>query len=169
MKSNGSGKIDIGLVHKGGWVRVRLSRQYDLPEDIHAVMSSCLAKWFKDRPHLRLRFVVPIQRDGTTVEMHGRTTVFRRTGVSPFVRTARESARPCAPGGSRTPAGWTGPPPVAAVDQRTPPAPLPAPPAVANGADNGRPADDPKEDVMDSPAWRRYTASASDYLERFHP
>ena len=62
-----------------------------------------------------------------------------------------------------------GPPPLAAVDQRLPPAPLPAPPAAANGADNGRPGDDPKDDVMDNPRWRRYTASASDYLERFHP
>jgi hypothetical protein len=55
------------------------------------------------------------------------------------------------------------------VDQRLPPAPLPAPPGVVNGADNGGLADDPKDDVMDNPRWRRYTASASDYLERFHP
>ena len=62
-----------------------------------------------------------------------------------------------------------GPPPLAAVDRRLPPAPLPAPPAAANGADNGRPAADPSADVMDNPRLRRYTASASDYLERFHP
>ena len=62
-----------------------------------------------------------------------------------------------------------GPPPLAAVDQRLPPAPLPAPPGVVNGADNGRPADDSKDGVLDNPRWRRYTASASDYLERFHP
>jgi hypothetical protein len=70
MQGNGSGKIEIGVVDRGSWVQVRLSRHDDLRDDIHAAMSDSLAQWFTGRPQLRLRFVVPIQRDGTTVELH---------------------------------------------------------------------------------------------------
>jgi hypothetical protein len=67
---NGSGKIDIGIQDMGGWVQVRLSRNYDLPEDIHVGLSAALAQWFRQNPHKRLRFAVPIQRDGNTIALH---------------------------------------------------------------------------------------------------
>ena len=70
MQGNGSGQIEIGVVDCGGWVQVRLSRHYDLPDDTHVAMSACLVRWFTERAQLRLRFVVPIQRDGTTIELH---------------------------------------------------------------------------------------------------
>jgi hypothetical protein len=68
---NGSGKAGIGVQDMGGWVQVLLSRDYDLPEDIHVLMSTALAQWFRGKPHLRLRFAMPIQRDGNTVAIHG--------------------------------------------------------------------------------------------------
>jgi hypothetical protein len=33
-------------------------------------LSHTLAEWFRPRPQLRLTCVVPINRDGTTVELH---------------------------------------------------------------------------------------------------
>ena len=33
-------------------------------------LSHSLTKWFRDRPHLRVRFVVPVNRDCDTVELH---------------------------------------------------------------------------------------------------
>jgi hypothetical protein len=67
---NGSGKIDIGIQDMGGWVQVRLSRNYDLPDDIHIGLSAALTHWCRANPQHRVRFVVPIQRDGNTIALH---------------------------------------------------------------------------------------------------
>src|SRR5262245_58224361 len=69
-RGNGSGKFEIGAHDMGGWVRV-IAGKGTLPEAIGACLSQHLAYWFRDRPQLRLRFVVPINRDGTTIELHG--------------------------------------------------------------------------------------------------
>jgi hypothetical protein len=69
---NGSGKLDIGAHDMGGFVRVvtgPLLHAY--PPDLGLFLAHRLAQWFRERPHLRLRCVVPIQRDGYTVELHG--------------------------------------------------------------------------------------------------
>lgn len=66
---NGSGKFEIGQHDMGGWVRIVAGRQ-NLPDDLAVYLSSALADWFRQRPQLRMRFVVPISRDGTTVELH---------------------------------------------------------------------------------------------------
>jgi hypothetical protein len=66
---NGSGKVDIGLWDMGGWVRT-VAGKHELPEDIGVYLSQALADWFRQRPHLLMRCVVPITRDGTTVELH---------------------------------------------------------------------------------------------------
>jgi hypothetical protein len=68
-KSNGSGKVNINSSDMGGWVRIAAGN-HDLPEDIGVYLSQGLADWFRQRPHLRLRCVVPISRNGTTVELH---------------------------------------------------------------------------------------------------
>lgn len=33
-------------------------------------LSQALSEWFRHWPHLRMRCVVPVQRDGNTVELH---------------------------------------------------------------------------------------------------
>jgi hypothetical protein len=54
----------------GGWVRVYADRTASLPEDFALYLSGALTQWFRERPQLRMRQVVPIQRDGDTVELH---------------------------------------------------------------------------------------------------
>lgn len=66
---NGSGKFEIGQHDMGGWVRICAGRQ-NLPEDLPVYLSQALSDWFRQRPHLHMRCVVPIQRDGNTVELH---------------------------------------------------------------------------------------------------
>ena len=65
---NGSGKLDVGCHDMGGWIRVLAAGE--TPADLPVYLSHLLAQWFRERPHLRLRFVVPISRDGDTVELH---------------------------------------------------------------------------------------------------
>jgi hypothetical protein len=66
---NGSGKFVISQHDMGGWVRVCASKA-NLPDDLPVYLSQTLSEWFRQRPHLHLRFVVPIQRDGDTVKLH---------------------------------------------------------------------------------------------------
>ncbi len=73
MKSrggNGSGKFDIHQQDMGGWVRVYSDRNANLPDDFGLFLSTALTEWFRQHPHLILRCVTPIQRDGDTVELH---------------------------------------------------------------------------------------------------
>jgi hypothetical protein len=66
---NGSGKFEIGQHDMGGWVRIVAGRQ-NLPDDLPVYLSQALSDWFRQRPHLRMRCVVPVQKDGNTVELH---------------------------------------------------------------------------------------------------
>jgi hypothetical protein len=66
---NGSGKFEIGQTDMGGWVRIVAGRQH-LPDDLPVYLSDVLADWFRQRPHLRMQCVVPIQKDGNTIELH---------------------------------------------------------------------------------------------------
>jgi hypothetical protein len=66
---NGSGKFEIGVHDMGGWVRVCTGR-HNLPDDLPVFLSQALSDWFRQRPHLRMRCVMPAQRDGNTVELH---------------------------------------------------------------------------------------------------
>lgn len=66
---NGSGKIDITQADMGGWVRVSSGR-HEGPEELPLFLSQALTEWFRQRPHLRMRCVVPIAREGATIELH---------------------------------------------------------------------------------------------------
>ncbi len=66
---NGSGGFTIVQIDLGGWVRIFV-RGNELPADLPVFLSHSLADWFRKRPQLHLRSVVPIQRDGDTVELH---------------------------------------------------------------------------------------------------
>ena len=67
---NGSGKFNIHQEEMGGWVRVFTDQQATVPGDLAVYLSQTLSDWFRQRPELRMRCVVPIQRDGDTVELH---------------------------------------------------------------------------------------------------
>jgi hypothetical protein len=67
---NGSGKHDIHIKDHGGWVQVFPSAKQVVPDDSYLKLSHALSHWLRQRPHLRLRCAVPIDRDGITVELH---------------------------------------------------------------------------------------------------
>jgi len=67
---NGSGKFEIGQHDMGGWVRIVAGRTGDLPDDLPVYLSHALTNWFRQRPQLRMRCVLPINKDGDTVELH---------------------------------------------------------------------------------------------------
>ena len=65
----GGPRIAINQQDMGGWVRVYLG-QGDPGGDVASYLSHALNGWFRERPHLRLRFVLPVSRQGNTVELH---------------------------------------------------------------------------------------------------
>jgi hypothetical protein len=67
---NGLGKFGVHHVDMGGWVRVFSDPTATVPADFPVYLSQTLSNWFRERPHLRLRCVAPIQRSGDTVELH---------------------------------------------------------------------------------------------------
>jgi hypothetical protein len=68
---NGSGKFDIGAHDMGGWVRVIAGSTADSStNEVPLYLARRLAHWLRDHPERRLLCVVPIQKDGTTVELH---------------------------------------------------------------------------------------------------
>ena len=62
-------RFTISITDMGGWVRVYLERGEPVGE-VALFLSRTLAGWIRDRPHLRLRFVVPISSNGDTSELH---------------------------------------------------------------------------------------------------
>jgi hypothetical protein len=66
---NGSGKFDIGAHDMGGWVRIIPGKSADMLPDLPGFLAHRLSEWLREHPHLRLLCVVPISRDGATVEL----------------------------------------------------------------------------------------------------
>jgi hypothetical protein len=54
----------------GGWVRVFTDHGAAVPEDLAVFLSLALTEWFRQRPQLRIRAVVPVVRGGETTELH---------------------------------------------------------------------------------------------------
>jgi hypothetical protein len=69
-RGNGSGRFSVVQSDMGGWVRVYADPAAEPPDDLPVYLSHTLAEWFRQRPHLRLRCVVPVCKDGNTVELH---------------------------------------------------------------------------------------------------
>jgi hypothetical protein len=67
---NGSGKFNVHQADMGGWVRVFTDSTATVPEDLAVFLSHALTEWFRQRPQLRMRAVVPVTRGGSTVELH---------------------------------------------------------------------------------------------------
>lgn len=62
-------RFEIVQEDMGGWVRVFLGRGEPTGE-LAKYLSHGLSDWMRKRPHLRVRFAVPVNRDGDTVELH---------------------------------------------------------------------------------------------------
>jgi hypothetical protein len=69
-QGNGSGKFNVHQQDMGGWVRVYTEPQASVPENLPIFLSHALTQWFRERPHLRMRNVVPVTKNGDTVELH---------------------------------------------------------------------------------------------------
>jgi hypothetical protein len=84
---NGSGKFDVGVHDMGGWVRVIAGESPDSPDDLGFYLSHRLAAWFRENPHLRLLCVVPVNKGGTTVELHAWYEQHLFPDTSPLARS----------------------------------------------------------------------------------
>lgn len=62
-------RFEIAREDMGGWLRVYLGRGEPIGE-VARFLSHSLTEWMRERPHLRVRLIVPINRDGDTVELH---------------------------------------------------------------------------------------------------
>jgi hypothetical protein len=67
---NGSSKYKINSDDQGGWVRVFLERHPSPPDDLPLYLAHGLADWLRNHAQVHLTCVVPIQKDGDTVELH---------------------------------------------------------------------------------------------------
>ncbi len=67
---NGSGKFNVHTQDMGGWVRVFTDPLAFVPADLPVFLSHALTAWFRQRPQLHLRAVLPVVRDGNTAEVH---------------------------------------------------------------------------------------------------
>ena len=63
--------FSIGTQDMGGWVRVFLGSGEPTGE-LAVFLSDTFQDWFRQRPHLRLRFVVPITSGGDTSDRTAR-------------------------------------------------------------------------------------------------
>lgn len=62
-------QFEIAVQDMGGWVRVFLAKGQP-PGDIAVVLSHSLANWFRQKTNYQIRFAIPINREGNTVEVH---------------------------------------------------------------------------------------------------
>jgi hypothetical protein len=70
----------------GGWVRIYPAGSGPPPDDLPLYLSHTLANWFWQRPHFRLRCVVPVTRDGATAELHAWYEQTQFPDASPLAR-----------------------------------------------------------------------------------
>jgi len=69
MKPNHD-EVQVHSADMGGWVRFFTDRRSHNNPELAVILSTALSDWFRARPHFHLRCVVPIQKEGTTVELH---------------------------------------------------------------------------------------------------
>ncbi len=67
---NGSTRFTVGVHDMGGWVRVQADGSPVEADELVAYLSHRLTNWFRENPKYRLLCVVPVNKEGTTVELH---------------------------------------------------------------------------------------------------
>jgi hypothetical protein len=83
---NGSGKFSVGVHDMGGWVRVIAGGTAPQDGNLPFYLAHRLSDWFRENPHLRLLSVVPISKDGDTVELHAWYEQHRFRDLSPLAQ-----------------------------------------------------------------------------------
>jgi hypothetical protein len=81
---NGSSKFEVGTHDMGGWTRTKADYSGPTPADLAVYLSHHMTAWFRGKPHLKIRCVVPIRRDGETVELHGWYDQIHFPDISPL-------------------------------------------------------------------------------------
>lgn len=70
---NGSGSVNIEVQDHGGWITVYPTSAVaadDYGGDLALVLAKSFNRWFEQHPHLRVRFALPISRNGSTFEIY---------------------------------------------------------------------------------------------------
>ncbi len=83
---NGSSKFEIGTHDMGGWVRVIAAYGDPPPDDLAFYLSHALTAWFRTQPHLKIRCVLPVNKDGCTVELHAWYDQIHFKDISPLAK-----------------------------------------------------------------------------------
>ncbi|HEY7309366.1 MAG TPA: hypothetical protein VH643_08425 [Gemmataceae bacterium] len=63
-------RFQIHNMDLGGWIRFFTNSDSLGHPDLPFYLSYALMQWFRANPQYRLRFVVPISKEGTTVELY---------------------------------------------------------------------------------------------------
>jgi hypothetical protein len=63
-------EVSIHFEERSGWVRIYTDAEFRGHPMLPVYLSGTLTQWFRDRPHLRMRCVAPINKGGDTVELH---------------------------------------------------------------------------------------------------
>jgi hypothetical protein len=63
-------RIQVHHVDVGGWLRFFTDADSTDHPDLAFYLSYAVTQWFRANPHYRLRFILPINKSGNTVEMH---------------------------------------------------------------------------------------------------
>ena len=71
QQGNGSGKFGVAAHDMGGWVRVAAGGTMPAVDELPIYLAHRLSDWLRQHPQFHLLCVVPIVKDGMTVELHG--------------------------------------------------------------------------------------------------
>jgi hypothetical protein len=63
-------EVSIHFEERNGWVRIFTDAEFRAHPQLPLFLSGTLTQWFRERPQLCLRCVVPIGKGGDTVELH---------------------------------------------------------------------------------------------------
>jgi hypothetical protein len=69
---NGSGNVTIDVTDHGGWITIypsSVAAADDFAGDLALVLAKSLNRWFEQHPHLRVRFALPVTRNGRTFQI----------------------------------------------------------------------------------------------------
>jgi hypothetical protein len=81
---NGSGKFEVGTHDMGGWTRTVAEYTEPAPPEMAVYLSHHMTAWYRKNPHLKIRCVVPVNRDGNTVELHAWYDQVHFQDISPY-------------------------------------------------------------------------------------
>ncbi|HEY7427373.1 MAG TPA: hypothetical protein VH682_24275 [Gemmataceae bacterium] len=70
QESKSPDQIDVHHLDMGGWVRFFTNPESLALPNLPLYLAYAVTTWFRERPQLRLLCVLPVNKDGNTVELH---------------------------------------------------------------------------------------------------